>query len=195
MSFFSVWIPRSTTAVALRPSGRFVRCTASASSFRSSVANLLPRSVVTTKFSRQLLADVHHALQVGTAPRVPHVKVVGRPCLLVRQASTSGLNCTQSTLVRCEQSSVIMPSLHLAVPVRFFHFVPAKSCKASLRSSFMSGRLYSLASTESNSCSSSAIGLAHLRLSPCCPTNSQSSCCRPHCPCCLRSPGTGSSGS
>ena len=51
-----------------------------------------------------------------------------------------------------------MPSLHLAVPVRFFHFVPAKSSEAkpSLRSSFMSGRLYCLASTESNSCWSSA---------------------------------------
>ena len=49
-SFFSVWIPRSTTAVALRSSGRFVRCTASAGSSRSSVANSLPRSVVTTKF-------------------------------------------------------------------------------------------------------------------------------------------------
>ena len=44
------------------------------------------------------------------------------------------------------------------MPVRFFHFVPAKSfeAKPSLRSSFMSGRLYCLASTESNSCSSSA---------------------------------------
>ena len=48
-SFFSVWMPRSTTAMALRSSGRFVRCTASGSS-RSSVANSLPRSVVTTKF-------------------------------------------------------------------------------------------------------------------------------------------------
>ena len=28
-SFFSVWMPRSTTAMALRSSGRFVRCTAS----------------------------------------------------------------------------------------------------------------------------------------------------------------------
>ena len=34
----------------LRSSGRFVRCTASAGSSRSSVANSLPRSVVTTKF-------------------------------------------------------------------------------------------------------------------------------------------------
>ena len=51
-----------------------------------------------------------------------------------------------------------MPSLHLAVPVRFFHFVPVKSfdAKPSLRSSFMSGRLYCLASTESKSCWSSA---------------------------------------
>ena len=45
-----------------------------------------------------------------------------------------------------------MPSLHRAVPVRFFQIVPAKP---SLRSSFMSGRLCCLA-TESNSCSSSA---------------------------------------
>ena len=37
-------------AMALRSSGRFVRCTASAGSSRSSVANSLPRSVVTTKF-------------------------------------------------------------------------------------------------------------------------------------------------
>ena len=51
-----------------------------------------------------------------------------------------------------------MPSLHRVVPVKFFHFVPAKSSEAkpSLRSPFMSGRLYCLASTESNSCSSSA---------------------------------------
>ena len=49
-SFFSVWMPRSTTAMALRSSGRFVRCTASTGSSRSSVANSLPRSVVTTKF-------------------------------------------------------------------------------------------------------------------------------------------------
>ena len=43
-------------------------------------------------------------------------------------------------------------------PVKFFHFVPAKSSEAkpSLRSSFMSGRLYCLASTESKSCRSSA---------------------------------------
>ena len=40
----------ATTAMALRSSGRFVRCTASAGNSRSSVANLLPRSVVTTKF-------------------------------------------------------------------------------------------------------------------------------------------------
>ena len=39
-----------TTAMALRSSGRFVRCTASAGSSLSSVANSLPRSVVTTKF-------------------------------------------------------------------------------------------------------------------------------------------------
>ena len=51
-----------------------------------------------------------------------------------------------------------MPSLHRAVPVKFFHFVPAKSLEAkpSLRSPFMSGRLYCLASTESKSCWSSA---------------------------------------
>ena len=48
-SFFSVWMPRSTTAMALRSSGRFVWCTASGNS-RSSVTNSLPRSVVTTKF-------------------------------------------------------------------------------------------------------------------------------------------------
>ena len=50
------------------------------------------------------------------------------------------------------------PSLHRAVPVKFFHLVPAKSPKAepSLRSPFMSGRLYCLASTESKSCLSSA---------------------------------------
>ena len=44
------------------------------------------------------------------------------------------------------------------VPVKFFHFVPAKSSEAkpSLRSPFMSGRLYCLASTESKSCKSSA---------------------------------------
>ena len=44
------------------------------------------------------------------------------------------------------------------VPVKFFHFVPAKSSEAkpSLRSPFMSGRLYCLASTESKSCRSSA---------------------------------------
>ena len=36
--------------MALRSSGRFVRCTASAGSSRSSAANSLPRSVVTTKF-------------------------------------------------------------------------------------------------------------------------------------------------
>ena len=42
--------------------------------------------------------------------------------------------------------------------VKFFHFVPAKlsEAKPSLRSSFMSGRLYCLASTESKSCWSSA---------------------------------------
>ena len=39
----------ATRVMALRSSGRFVRCTASGSS-RSSVANSLPRSVVTTKF-------------------------------------------------------------------------------------------------------------------------------------------------
>ena len=51
-----------------------------------------------------------------------------------------------------------MPSLHRVVPVKFFHFVPAKSSEAkpSLRSPFMSGRLYCLASTESKSCRSSA---------------------------------------
>ena len=44
------------------------------------------------------------------------------------------------------------------MPVRFFHFAPVKSfdAKPSLRSSFMSGRLYCLASTESKSCWSSA---------------------------------------
>ena len=44
------------------------------------------------------------------------------------------------------------------MPVKFFHFVPAKSSEAkpSLRSPFMSGRLYCLASTESKSCWSSA---------------------------------------
>ena len=46
----SVWMPRSTTAMALRSSGRFVRCTAFSGSSRPSVANSLPRSVVTTKF-------------------------------------------------------------------------------------------------------------------------------------------------
>ena len=53
---------------------------------------------------------------------------------------------------------VSVPSLHRVVPVKFFHFVPAKSSEAkpSLRSSFMSGRLYCLASTESKSCWSSA---------------------------------------
>ena len=52
-SFFSVWIRRSTTAVALRSSGRFVRFRGQ---LRSSVANSLPRSVVTTKVvPRQLL--------------------------------------------------------------------------------------------------------------------------------------------
>ena len=52
------------------------------------------------------------------------------------------------------------------VPVRFFHFAPAKSLEAkpSLRSPFMSGRLYCLASTESKSCWSSATSG--------CPTNS-----------------------
>ena len=51
-----------------------------------------------------------------------------------------------------------MSSLHRVAPVKFFHFVPAKSSEAkpSLRSSFMSGRLYCLASTESKSCWSSA---------------------------------------
>ena len=51
-----------------------------------------------------------------------------------------------------------MPSLHRVVPVKFFHFVPAKSSEAkpSLRSPFMSGRLYCLASTESKSCRSAA---------------------------------------
>ena len=64
--------------------------------------------------------------------------------------------------------TISVPSLHLAVPVRFFHFVPAKSfdAKPSLRSSFMSGRLYCLASTESNSCWSLPRGLGHLRLHP-----------------------------
>ena len=54
--------------------------------------------------------------------------------------------------------TISVPSLHRVVPVKFFHFVPAKSSEAkpSLRSPFMSGRLYCLASTESNSCSSSA---------------------------------------
>ena len=44
-----------------------------------------------------------------------------------------------------------VPSLHRVVPVKFFHFVPAKSSEAkpSLRSPFMSGRLYCLASTVS----------------------------------------------
>ena len=51
-----------------------------------------------------------------------------------------------------------MPLLHRVVPVKFFHFVPAKlsEAKPSLRSPFMSGRLYCLASTESKSCRSSA---------------------------------------
>ena len=51
-----------------------------------------------------------------------------------------------------------MPSLQCVVPVKFFHFVPAKSSEAkpSLRFPFMSGRLYCLTSTESKSCSSSA---------------------------------------
>ena len=54
--------------------------------------------------------------------------------------------------------TISVPSLHRVVPVKFFHFVPAKSSEAkpSLRSPFMSGRLHCLASTESNSCSSSA---------------------------------------
>ena len=45
-----------------------------------------------------------------------------------------------------------------SIAVKFFHFVPAKSSEAkpSLRSPFMSGRLYCLASTESKSCKSSA---------------------------------------
>ena len=51
-----------------------------------------------------------------------------------------------------------MPSLHRAVPVKFFHFAPEKSfeAKPSLRSPFMLGRLYCLAFTESKSSSSSA---------------------------------------
>ena len=54
--------------------------------------------------------------------------------------------------------TISVPSLHRVVPVKFFHFVPAKSSEAkpSLRSPFMSGRLYCLASTESKSCRSSA---------------------------------------
>ena len=65
----------------------------------------------------------------------------------------------------------LVPSLHLAVPVRFFHFVPAKSfqAKPSLSSPSMLD-LHCLAFTELNSCSSA---LAILSL-PCCPTNS---CC------------------
>ena len=45
----TMWFQRQT-ASGLRSSGRFVRRTASAGSFLSSVANSLPRSVVTTKF-------------------------------------------------------------------------------------------------------------------------------------------------
>ena len=59
--------------------------------------------------------------------------------------------------------------LHLAVPVRFFHFVPAKSfeAKPSLRSSFMSGRLYCLASTGVEQVVELChVGLGHLRLHP-----------------------------
>ena len=48
---------------------------------------------------------------------------------------------------------------------RFFHFVPAKSSKVK-PTSFMSGRLYCLASTESKSRWSRHVGLDHLRLHP-----------------------------
>ena len=51
-------MPRSTTAMALRSSGRFVRCTAFSGSSRSSVANLLPRSVVTTKLASRVKTSI-----------------------------------------------------------------------------------------------------------------------------------------
>ena len=74
-SFFGVWMPRSTTAMALRLSGRFVRCTASGSS-RSSVANSLPRSVVTTKFPSSPVScgpPSRRSCSVEV-PRLPRVK-------------------------------------------------------------------------------------------------------------------------
>ena len=257
--------PRSTTAMALRSSGRFVR---------PSVANSLPRSVVTTKFpsspvssrAARLVArpavsaflfcrsstaasrvktsittrpyfvfprvfwlkSMRSASTGRSAPRRPTcparaagapapagprrpsevvgsappfsfapkkglLKVPGMPgdLLLAKKrleqgsadarrpahttcssapAGLPGFKCVQPGLealahppqhagqVRVVESNHLRAVAPPRGPVKFFHFVPAKSSEAkpSLRSPFMSGRLYCLASTESKSCKSSA---------------------------------------
>ena len=83
---FSVWMPRSTTAMALRSSGRFVRRTASAGSSRSSVANSLPRSVVTTKF--------------------PSSPVSSRAARLVARPTSAFLFCRGSTAASRVKTSI-----------------------------------------------------------------------------------------
>ena len=68
--------------------------------------------------------------------------------------------------------TISAPLLHRAAPVKFFHFVPAKSSEAkpSLRSLFISGRLYCLAYGVKELLELRRVGLGHLRLH--CPTNS-----------------------
>ena len=63
--------------------------------------------------------------------------------------------------------TISVPSLHRVVPVKFFHFVPAKlsEAKPSLRSPFMSGRLYCLSRRAASSATSASAISVFTRLS------------------------------